>query len=91
MEVEVLQSMDWFASSSSRFPLLVKLRVAPCVTLGVVMEGHHSGVRLMSAVTQMQRRYRLGPRDLKPNVRVPPSESQKVEEELEEGLEEESL
>ena len=56
------------------------------------MEGHHRGVRLVSAVTQMQRRYWSRPRDLKPNVRVPPSESQKAEEEeLEEALEEESL
>ena len=57
LEVEVLQIMDWFASSSSRFPLLVKLRIAPCERLGLVMEGHHRGVRLVSAVTQMQRRY----------------------------------
>ena len=82
LEMEVFQSMNWlFASESSRFPFLVKERVAPCVTLGVEMGGHHSGVRLVSAVTQMQRRNWWGPRDLKPNVRVPLSESQNPEEE----------
>ena len=89
--VEEFQSIDWLASESWRYPWREKVRVAPWERMGLVMLGHHRGVLLESAVIQMQRRYWLGPRDLKPKVRFPLAESQKAEEgeelDEEEGVE----
>ena len=60
------------------------MRLAPsCERIGLSMGGHQRGVLFASAVIQMQRRYCWEPKDLKPKVKFPLSESQYAEKEVE--------